>query len=123
MTLSDFVNLVDVESNFVFLPRNGMTFCNCYAKVILAYLGVDLPNMTANNLAYWFSVRDDWTKDPGVKHDAVVAIVKGDPHGHIAVCVDEKNGIYTAAGARNRKFCTIGQTFGKANPIIWYHKS
>lgn len=117
MNIREFVELCDVENNFCFLPRDGLTFCNCYAKVVLASQGIFIPNMVANDLYDWFSNnKSRWSMKygPGI----AIAIAKHSPHGHIAVEVDGST--WTAAGAKNHKFCTLKETFGNLSPTIFY---
>lgn len=122
MDLKTFVEYVDVENNFAFLPHDGITYCNCYAKVVLAHQGVFIPSLKANDLMDWMAASGQWANYAAPIPDApFVAVSKGDPHGHIAVGVDFKNGIYTAAGHKNYKFCTLRQTFGHIDPAIFYH--
>lgn len=126
MNIRQFVELCDVENNFCFLPRDGLTFCNCYAKVVLASQGVFIPNKTANDLFDWLD--DNWARGNELgehEFDVCVAVWKNpNGHGHIAVYVPPSvndGAQYTAAGLTNHKFCTLQQTFGNRSPTIFYH--
>jgi len=128
MDIRQFVELCDVENNFAFLPRGDLTFCNCYAKVVLASQGIFIPNIKANDLydwiekntIEWFDAEND-IQD--VITDAKIAIVKGAKHGHIAVEVVQFSGVWTWAGTHNRKAGRLTESFGAMKPTIFYHIS
>ena len=127
MDIDNFIELVDVENNFCFLPRGGLTFCNCYAKVVLASQDVFIPNALANDLADWLDKnKSNWTKSINKPSSfgpsaVCVAVAKRQPHGHIAVMT--KNGLWTWAGAHNRKKGSLARAFGSTGDVVFYWRN
>ncbi len=128
MTLYHLAQLLDVEHNFAFIPRGTETFCNDYASVFCAALGVRLPPIPASQQHSFLLGSTDWVTigraEAVTRANAgqlVLASVAMDPHGHIAPCVEspdsDPTGLYvSAAGARNAIRCKLEQSFGFLKP-------
>jgi hypothetical protein len=121
-----------------FLARDGKTFCNVYTCAFFGLRGLVLPlTFNANELYEWL---DDtggraagWER--ASKSEAlaaangggdVIAAVKGNPHGHIAPCVESLIGTpgricVSAAGKDNFVRAPIERSFGNLSPAFFVH--
>lgn len=128
MTLYELAQLLDVEHNFAFVPRDNSTFCNCFTSVFCAARGVRLPPLKANEQRVYLQSSPDWAAvtlaEAVTRANAgglVVAVAELQPHGHITPLVespdDDPAGAYvSAAGARNFVRCKLAATFGPYVP-------
>jgi hypothetical protein len=127
----DVAAVLDAHQNFK--ADSAGTHCNTYAAAFLALRGHVIPvNMTANELADWFSspraVGLGWRK---ATHDEALAVAnaggdavcvrKDEPHGHIGVCVESLPNTpgrmcVSAAGAENFVRAPIERSFGPLRP-------
>lgn len=134
MTLYETAQLLDVEHNFAFCPRDGMTFCNDYSAVFAAARGVRLPPIKANEQKKLLETSPEWV---AIGHDEAVtranaqqlvfAAITEDPHGHITPLVEsppeDPTGAYvSAAGVRNFIRCKLAATFGSHQPSFFTRK-
>jgi hypothetical protein len=133
-----------VATNKRYLPRNGATFCNIYARDVCRAMNVQLPWMLANNLhdwlpskagkaAGWVAVSADEAqkaandgrpvvvsfKNPGkIKTKGKDGKVTERPaHGHIAVVrpSDQPGGPFVSqAGSKNADNIAVSKVFSAA---------
>jgi hypothetical protein len=131
VTLYELAQLLDVEHNFAFCPRDGMTFCNDYAAVFCAARGVRLPPLKANEQKAYLAGSPAWVvigREEAVTRanaqETVLAVVELQPHGHITPLVEspaeDPTGAYvSAAGARNDVRCRLEKQFGALKPTFF----
>ncbi len=115
---------LSVESNFAFLPRDSITFCNCYATCFVAARGGVLPPLLANLQHAWLAdPANGWRKVDTIEaasladDGATVLAVWTNPtggHGHIAVVLGSDDGhlLVSAAGQRNYVCTQLERSFG-----------
>lgn len=134
MTLYELAQLLDVEHNFAFSPRDGMTFCNGYSSVFAAARGARVPPLKANEQKAFFETSPDWvsiTRDEAITRanagELVFAAVTQQPHGHITPLVesppaDPMCAYVSAAGVRNNVRCKLELQFGFLKPSFFTRK-
>lgn len=123
----DVAACLDAHRNFRAFGAD--TFCNIYAAAFLALRGLVIPvTKSANQLYDWFDGPEGRAAGwfPATLSEAiaianadgdVVAISKGEKHGHIAVCVESLPNTpgrlcVSAAGANNFIRAPIERSFG-----------
>ena len=129
-----------VTANFAFMPRDGMTFCNCYVSVLAAALRSPIPPRLANlqnawlksdegRMAGWMPVDSETARQRAALGYPTVASwrnPKDSLPGHIALLVPPPQGaigIYvTAAGAENFVRAPVGRSFGVNQPDYFTHQ-
>ena len=131
MTNYQLAQLLDVEHNFAFAPREGASFCNCYASVFCAARGATLPPLKANEQMGWLAASQDWVSVGPAEAvtrvnalELVLAIAQALPHGHIAPLVespdeDPMSAYVSAAGAHNYVRCKLERSFGPLKPTFF----
>jgi hypothetical protein len=130
----DVAAVLDAHSNFK--ADGASTHCNTYACAFLGMRGLVIPcNMSANQLADWFSspraVAEGWRK---ATHEEalrvanaqgdVVAVAQHEPHGHIGVCLESLPGApgrlcVSAAGKENFVRAPLERSFGELQPSFF----
>lgn len=129
-----------VTANYAFMPREGLTYCNCYVAVLTAALRAAIPPRLANlqhawlssdegRMAGWMPVDAETARARATLGYPTVAAwrnPKDDKPGHIALLVPAPQGatgIYvTAAGAENFIRAPLGRSFGVNKPDFWTHQ-
>lgn len=134
MTSYALAQLLDVEHNFAFIPRDNSTFCNCYTSAFYAARGIRLPPLKANEQKVFLESSPEWTRceyaEAVTRANAgedVVAVKDMAPHGHITPLVesppeDPTHAYVSAAGARNYVRCRLDTSFGPFDPVFYFHQ-
>lgn len=132
VALINVVSQFDVATAKRYRWEPGKTYCNVFARDVMAAMGCPLPELLANDIYDWLAGQSEWRKvdADGAKVAAdfghpVLAVKKGEPHGHVAVLMPSmgKAGLWIAqAGKDNLAYAGIRRGFGPAMPEFWRHE-
>lgn len=124
-----------LETNPVYLPANGLTWCNRYLSDVTTILDCPIPFRLADAQIEWLKSLEGaahgWTEVPQATasaavelgHPAAATWSNPDGHGHVALCVPwlkGPRGVYVSqAGARNFSYGPLARGFG-SHPVVFY---
>ncbi len=118
-----------------YLPKDGLTHCNSFARDVSDAMGIMLPQALANDQLVWLSspAASDcgWRQCTAVEATvaaelgelAVAGEMNPEGHGHIAIVVPSTGGSIYVAQAGLRCFASepIANGFGHHSPSFWRH--